>query len=159
MTARLTSGEPKITERVSFPALTPSGPKAVSGSSYMSCKSCCWPITLNRLLRPSTVAVDCFRPVEIAGRSAVTAASVCVGVSPNSRPSAVIASPSCALLRVSYKFGMFHTPSRTAHHFFDLVVPALLLETHPERSNTVLGVPRGCRRRLFSRHLRRPLLL
>src|SRR5262245_8393336 len=110
MTARLTSGEPNITESASFPAATPSGPKAVSGSSYMSCKFCCCPITPNRSASPSTVAVDCFRPIEMAGRSAVTAASVCVGVSPNSRPSALIPSPACALLAISYKLGMIHTP-------------------------------------------------
>src|SRR6516165_5573425 len=33
-----------------------------------------------------------------------------VAVSPNSRPSALIPSPSCALLRISYKLGIIHAP-------------------------------------------------
>ena len=46
------------------------------GREFGLTATCC-PITPNRLPRPSTVAVDCFRPVEMAGRSAVTAASGC----------------------------------------------------------------------------------
>ena len=35
-----------------------------------------------------------------------------VAVSPNSRPSALIPSPSCALLRISYKLAIIHAPFR-----------------------------------------------
>src|SRR5262249_55058091 len=45
-------------------------------------------------------------------RSREEAPSPQPGVSPNSSPSAVIASPSCALSRISYKLGMIHTPFR-----------------------------------------------
>src|SRR5262245_21994064 len=60
----------------------------------------------NRLPSPSGVAVDRFRPDEIAGRSAITAASVCCGVSLNSRPSLAMALPSSASARMSYRFAI-----------------------------------------------------
>src|SRR5262245_34323114 len=64
----------------------------------------------NRLPSPSGVAVDCLRPIEMAGSSAITALWVCAGVSPNSRPSLTIASPSCALSRISYRLFMAPAP-------------------------------------------------
>ncbi len=104
--ARLASGEPNIVDKTSLPAARPSRPKAVSGSSYIACRSGCRPMTLKRPPRPSGVAVDCLRPMDMAGRSAATAASVCRDVSPNSRPSTAMASPRCASARISYRLAI-----------------------------------------------------
>src|SRR5262245_50317097 len=64
----------------------------------------------NRLPSPSGVTVDCLRPIEIAGSSAMTALWVSPGLSPNSRPSSAIASPPCALSRISYRLFMVPAP-------------------------------------------------
>ena len=100
-TACLTSGEPNMTERAKFPAASPSGESAIFASSYRAGRSFCCPIRANRLPRPSTDAVDCFRPADRAGSSAVTADWVCSGVRPSSRPSTA----DCfALVRVVQNF-------------------------------------------------------
>src|SRR5262245_45818345 len=65
---------------------------------------------LNRLPSPSAVTVDCLRPVEMAGSSAITALWICAGVSLNSRPSIDIASPPCALSRISYRLFIAQAP-------------------------------------------------